>query len=323
MIVPQYWAEARLQNRDRKRQVTVRRFGWSDLSQADAQRHAEDRARDALSRILAGERLHHRDHKIPYNGADGLPIREEIVDRHGDVVITRNSYGALCLNTPDVLFADIDFSDQTPRGSSALLGGVSLIIAGVAGAITRSWEVAFSVAAVGFLCVFLISGFIVLTNYLGGGEDIARSRIERFAAAHTDWRFRLYRTPAGFRILVMHRTFDPQEVAVIQLFRAVHVDRMYRRMCYNQKCFRARVTAKPWRIGIQRHMKPQPGIWPVAAERLLDRQRWIAEYGAAAKNFAACRFVEEIGDGPVDSKAAAVARLHDEMCRAESDFQIA
>ena len=36
MIVPQFWAEARLQHRAHRKQVTVRRFGWSDLSQEDA-----------------------------------------------------------------------------------------------------------------------------------------------------------------------------------------------------------------------------------------------------------------------------------------------
>jgi len=39
-----------------------------------------------------------------------VPIREEIVSRHGDTIITRNSYGARCLNTPNALFADITVS---------------------------------------------------------------------------------------------------------------------------------------------------------------------------------------------------------------------
>jgi hypothetical protein len=48
-------------------------------------------------------------------GVEGVPIREQIVQRDGDVIITRNSYGALCLNSPDVLFADIDHA-QPPAG---------------------------------------------------------------------------------------------------------------------------------------------------------------------------------------------------------------
>lgn len=37
-----------------------------------------------------------------------MPIREEIIGRAGDAVITRNGYGACCLNVPNVLFGDVD-----------------------------------------------------------------------------------------------------------------------------------------------------------------------------------------------------------------------
>ena len=116
MIIPKYWAEARLQHRERKRQITVRRFGWSDVGEAEARAHADLRVREALERVLAGEKLPRRERRVAYNGAKGMPIREEIVDRAGDTVITRNGYGALCLNTPNVLFADIDFAvESRPR----------------------------------------------------------------------------------------------------------------------------------------------------------------------------------------------------------------
>src|SRR5687768_18009586 len=115
MQVPSFWAEARVQHRERGRQVTVRRFGWSDDSVAEAQLHAELRAADALKRILAGEDLPRRDHKVTYGGAEGLPIREEVVARSGSAVLTRNGYGALCLNTPDALFVDVDLSDDLPN----------------------------------------------------------------------------------------------------------------------------------------------------------------------------------------------------------------
>lgn len=112
MIVPQYWAESRQQHQGKGRKITVRRFGWSDTDQTEAQANADVRAKEALQRLISGEKLSLRDPKIPYNGAVGIPIREEIVSRLGDTIITRNSYGALCLNTPDVFFADIDFQQK-------------------------------------------------------------------------------------------------------------------------------------------------------------------------------------------------------------------
>ena len=114
MIVPEHWAEAREQVRQRGRSITVRRYGWSDESPEAAHAHARQRVRVALDAILSGAKLPRREMRSNY-GVVGVPIREQIVARHGEVVITRNSYGALCLNTPDVLFADVDL-EESPSG---------------------------------------------------------------------------------------------------------------------------------------------------------------------------------------------------------------
>ena len=55
MIVPQFWAEARIQQSPPLKSITVRRSGWSDVSQEEAQAHAEARAQEAFDRIAAGE----------------------------------------------------------------------------------------------------------------------------------------------------------------------------------------------------------------------------------------------------------------------------
>ena len=82
MIVPAHWAEARTHHHAGNRQITIRRFGWSDVSEEDAQAMAEARARDALQQVVAGQPLIRREPKVPYNGAVGVPIREEIVGRY-------------------------------------------------------------------------------------------------------------------------------------------------------------------------------------------------------------------------------------------------
>lgn len=114
MIVPGYWAEARIRHRTRNKQITIRRFGWSDISLEDAQQRADHRAAEALAMSERDPSLLRREPKTPYNGADGVPIREEIVQRHGDNIVTRNGYGALCLNTANVLFADVDLRIDAP-----------------------------------------------------------------------------------------------------------------------------------------------------------------------------------------------------------------
>ena len=326
MIVPQYWAEGRLQHRDKRRQVTVRRFGWSDVSQADAQANADARAQAALARLVAGEKIQKREPKIPYNGAAGVPIREEIVGRQGETVITRNSYGARCLNTPNVLFVDIDFQEKPP-GSRLNLAIFALLLL-AAGAIgwalhSRSYGIGAAV-----LAVILGYGISARRNNLalrakGGVEGGVRDRIATFIAGHPDWHLRLYRTPAGMRVLAMHRTFNPEEPAVADCFRALGADPIYARMCLNQRCFRARISPKPWRIGIAAHMRPSPGVWPVNPERLPERNRWIEAYERAARDYASCRFIEDVGSGAMAPDAKAVQVLHDELCQATGEAPIA
>lgn len=322
MIVPQYWAEARAQGRIQEHQVTVRRFGWSDGSQEEAQTHAETRAREALARLESGEKLPRRERKVPYNGADGMPIREEIVSRHGDVVITRNSYGARCLNTPDVLFADVDFEEvQSPRSSYAMYFGI-VIAAAVIGIVFRSKLM--GILAFVALLYFGPRLFSAASLRLSGSpQERTGNRLQDFLRNHPAWRIRVYRTPSGRRLLAMHQTYDPSAPEVSEFFKAVGADRLYVRMCLNQHCFRARVSGKPWRMGISEHMRPRPGVWPVQPERLDARRRWIEQYEAKAAGFAACAFVEEMGDGPIHEKARTVQALHDEMCRAGSALPLA
>ena len=320
MIVPQYWAESRLQRRERGRQVTVRRFGWSDASQAAAQSHADERARESLERILAGQSLNRREPKVPYNGAEGVPIREEIVARHGPTLITRNSYGALCLNTPNVLFADIDF--PTAPSCRFIIALMPLLFLGALAMGVRfgSLRTILFLMAMAPFAAALAAGPIhrVLTRLHGGAEAMALRRVRRYAEQNQDWSLRPYRTPAGLRVLATHRTFAPDEQEVGTFFRSLCTDSIYVRMCTRQQCFRARVSPKPWRIGISSHMRPRPGTWPVAPEKLEMRTAWIAEYERQAEGFAACAFLESLGSGVTHREVQSVIDLHDALCHAQS-----
>ena len=331
MIIPKYWAEARLQHRERKRQVTVRRFGWSDIGEVEAQAHADARVREALERVLAGETLPRRERRVAYNGAEGVPIREEIVDRAGDTVITRNGYGALCLNTPNVLFADIDNAVHVLRSHLPLwrtLAGLIIVtmILLVADPSPAKYMVAILAGiAGGFLFGGALAGlaqrlYIQLT---GGFERSARRRIATFVARHPDWRVRIYRTPAGLRLLALHRLFDPREADVKTCFDALGVDPMYARMCFNQNCFRARISPKPWRMGMPRLHPPYSAAWRPEHADLPARRQWIEAYEREARAYASCRYVETLGSGALDSAAEAVLQLHDTFCSAEQDVKLA
>lgn len=318
MIVPDHWAEARRQHREPGRQVTVRRFGWSTASVGEAQAMADRRADEALARVLAGEKLPRREPKVPYNGAAGVPIREEVLARHGEEVVTRNAYGARCLNTPSALFADVDLAVEA--GLRPVLVGfavLALLSLGV-GMGVGSWRVGAGLLVAALLLAAPLARLAqrALLAAQGGAEARARRRLAAFVAVHPGWNVRLYRTPAGLRLLATHRPFEPGEAEVTAFFDAVRADPVYVRMCRNQQCFRARLTAKPWRIGMAGHLRPRPGVWPVSPRGELLRASWVARYEAQAAGFAACRYVESVGTGVLHERVRPVVDLHDREARA-------
>lgn len=326
MIVPEYWAEACERTRHNGRSLTVRRYGWSDDSAKAAQQHAQARTREALDAIRSGDKLPRRELRSNY-GIEGVPIREQIVARHDDVVITRNSYGALCLNTPDVLFADVDL-DQRPSGFALPLG-VTLIVAIIGFAVGyASWHwlmgAAFAVAGVVAVNLWSVRRKKVAFDRDGGAESRAMTRVQAFVAMHPDWHLRVYRTPAGLRALVMHRTFDSSEGDAAMLFEALHADHLYSVMCKVQHCFRARLTPKPWRIGIDQRIRPPVAAWSSEQAALPERLAWIADYERQSVGYAACRFLSSFGDVTrIDPKAEYVRALHDDMARADSELPLA
>lgn len=326
MLVPNHWAEAKATKRDDDGQVTVRRFGWSMVSEADALAMAEARVGEALAKIGGGDDLALREPKVPYNGAEGVPIREEVVERRGADVVTRNSYGARCLNTPDVWIADVDFTERVPTGIAAVIVLVLATAAFVAVNVASGMAL---LGGLAFIVVLLAGGLVsagvarLRTLILGTAEVRARRRLAAFVKQRRDWRLRVYRTPNGLRLIALHGTLAPDDEHCAAAFRELGVDPLYAKMCTRQRCYRARLDAKPWRIGIATHMKPRPGIWPVNPERRADRDAWLAKYTAAAKRYAACSFEEEVGDGATNERCLAVARLHDELAGANSRRPIA
>lgn len=324
MLVPTFWAEGRARERVDGRSRTIRRFGWSDLSQDDAQRHADERATEAMARARTGERVAPRDLKTPY-GEQGLPIREEILARHGDSVITRNGYGAQCLNTPSALFIDVDTPESTlpPKVSAGLFLAV---VVGVQLAVWGSgWGWRLGALIPSLILAFWLRGAIDRLNRKHDRTPalMTRSRVDAFLAAHADWRVRLYETPAGFRLLVTHRPFDPEDPLAQAAMTALGADPVYQRMSRAQRCFRARLTGKPWRMGISHHIVPRPGTWPVNPARLADRRAWTETYDRQAEGFAACRFLVESGTPPEHPEVAPVRALHDTLSRALTSLPIA
>lgn len=327
MLVPRYWAEHRIQlHEGRGPQTTIRRWGWSGSSQAEADQHARERAEAVAAEVRAGKKLslaERRERKVAYNGADGLPIREEILQDFPDLdaVITRNQYGARCLNVREVMFADIDVT----VGQSNTIGGwIGLFImsVGVCSSLKNWWWIAVPIFAVVIWRRLAHSARIRRQRKLLLSPDWIAAKIDEWCANHSSWSLHLYRTPAGYRLLGTHALFDPTSEDIIEFFRFFAVDPQFVQMCRKQRCFRARLTGKPWRMGVKDRMGW--GTWPPTSTKATDRRReWTGKYEKIATGYSACRYLMHRGSGVEHPRAAAIRRIHDEACRAISDLPLA
>ncbi len=255
---------------------------WSETSEAEAKKAAQAKADKLLAQF--------DDDELPQEryGYGNRPMRERVVREMRDAsgglanAITRNSYGCEVLNSARALFVDIDFPDVKPKG---LLGS--------------------------------------LFGKKAEPEDPAKGPMAKAAAwaqGHAGWNWRVYRTKAGLRLLATHALFDPADPVCEQVFAAMGADPLYRKLCQTQKCFRARLTPKPWRCGIGH----PPSRWPFVdggAEEAFGR--WDAKYQAACRAKATCQLLDA-GSGVLHEDLREMVALHDEMTRAGSvGFELA
>ena len=336
MFIPRYWSEARHRERyPDNRQITIRRFGWSGTSQEEADLHARRRVEEALAvlRERGSDALRdftRRERVVAYAGADGLPIREEIVYEYpdADVVVTRNSYGALCLNTTAAMFVDID-EPGSRAGLFGCLGGTAGFVLGILLAVVLRWGWGWPLAAIA--SAFVVGWAASAVARVLESRDPRRLDLLAWALQRTrewcrefpEWRVMAYETPAGVRLLPVHDAFDAGDDASFEFMAFVQADPLYQRMCRLQKCFRARVSPKPWRAGMQERFCAG-GTWPVRdPAKLAKRDAWVRRYEQHAAGYASCRLAETVGDGRPSAAVEQVRQLHDKMCRAESGLGLA
>ena len=287
MKIPPFWAKARYQGRDEKGRVqTFVGCGWSFSSLEDARGQAEARARRIFELITRGrkpERYEYHDR----------PIREEIIkeitaDGAPIAIVTRNRYGALVLNCSRALFVDIDFPRPQPTG---FLGGVLL-------AFSRRRREA-------------------------RRQDLVQTAIqavERWAARHPGHGFRLYRTREGLRLLFTDQLYEPTSDQTASILSELKADPLYVRLTQKQECFRARLTAKPWRCGSPRPPCAFPWDDPKAEKAF---RQWEAAYTKCDAGFKVCELVKAFGPQPEIAALQTIVDVHDQGARITADAPLA
>jgi hypothetical protein len=152
-------------------------------------------------------------------------------------------------------------------------------------------------------------------------EEESLSRLRDALVNSGKGAFRIYRTAAGFRALCPGREFDPAGREAQELMKATGTDPWFMKLCLAQKSFRARLTPKPWRIGLKAPADEYPRPDAYGEERF---EAWLGEYEEASKGYATCRYLETVGKGGiVGSDDGDLVELHDRATRANQSLPLA
>ena len=270
MRIARFWARAQVERDGYGRGA----WGSSETSLQDAEQNARARAEAMLEQVIAQDDpgLHHYE----YQRHDmPEPIVQDIAGRDGHRIaaITTNRYGASVLNTARLVFVDIDFPEPSP--TPGLLGK--------------------------------------LLGRKPAAEDFhgaALSRLRDWASDDAKRGARVYRTAAGLRYLLTHPMLTPESDDTARLMAELGADPLYARLCQAQGSFRARLSPKPWRIGIRATPK-------LTYEKLEDAddatRRWLRGYHDACRGYGVCELVDQVGNArPTDDDTARLIALHDE-----------
>jgi hypothetical protein len=152
------------------------------------------------------------------------------------------------------------------------------------------------------------------------GDGGALERLRAWVAAEPSRHARVYRTRAGYRYLVTHDVYDPLGAPAHDAMAVLGVDEKYRALCRVQQSFRARLTPKPWRVGLVAPKERWPFETPEEAAAMAA---WLESYARASADHAVCELIEETGSGVVHAEVAPVLALHDEMTKVGSALPLA
>jgi len=258
------------------------RWGWSDLSQEDAERIAKERAAKSIelwnrSQVdNSGQWYHQAEYFVQPPREE---ILQEIVNDEGEVDgwVSRNRYGVLVLNTDVLLIVDVD-RQETPLRKK--LG---------------SW----------------------LNNWLGKPVESEEAKLISICQSMQGESFRVYRTFAGWRVLLISRAvtgINPETIALLSRF---PVDKQYLKLCEKQRCFRARLSAKPWRVGCERMTFP----YPRDARHERSYSEWEESYIKAAAGFRTCEKI--FGEDEPCQRLRSLVELHDQLCQVDQFLPLA
>ncbi len=136
--------------------------------------------------------------------------------------------------------------------------------------------------------------------------------VSRFSKLGAD--FRIYETANGIRVIGKNY-LDPEKTSSIKLMKKINVDWLYMTLSRKQRCYRARLTPKPYRMGIKTIRVRSPLVCETD-----EYNEWSKMYETASRDYCVVRLVKSIGR---DFSRDPVIRFHDEQCNAHKSAKLA
>lgn len=249
----------------------------SNISEEDAKNQIPLKA-DILTKKINGDNL-------DMLGDYEVEIREEIVkELDKSNIVTRNRYGALVLNSENIMFVDVDCPP------------------------------------VGFFrhLINLYRG----RKSDPKGEALFNIRKLCFENRFRNMHIRVYETFSGLRLLIANTDLEAASEQSAALMEEFNVDPLYSRLCSKQNCYRARLTPKSWRMKMQRIRNVWPPE-ELSDEKRQKMEKWNEKYKEKSASYAVCRFIERIGKVDVASDIVSLIEYHDKLTGADSNLPLA
>ncbi len=134
------------------------------------------------------------------------------------------------------------------------------------------------------------------------------AKIERYQQLNPDYTFKVYETHSGLRFIIINQLFSAGDQIVDTIFDALEVDTLYRRLCTAQNCFRARLTPKPWRLGLNR----PASRYPRSNIEQREFEQWLRSYQSASVQVSIVNEITTVGYGAVHNDIKRALALHDQ-----------
>jgi hypothetical protein len=256
---------------------------------------------------------------------------EEKSKRRGGEVLHQGSHctvrrlmGILYLQTDRVLIWDISTVSPSDMSCSHFFTFAFIFLASVIWGLSTGFLIVsfFVLFGLAFLWKAFLGGWLVRRQSQRLDSE-ARQKIEAYASNHPDWHIRLYKLVTGYRLMLMHKLFEEDEIPFeikereSEIAQAMQIQNAY------YKIKKLRVSPSDQGVGQESPEFYLFLTWPGLPECLLRRQLWIENYNKKADQFATCRFLKQLGSNTVHPAAEYVRAVHDKYCRAETELPLA